>query len=158
MAAVVKEQQTQDVKAIAGAGSKTGRRWCGPGVGVKVTAPGHTTGVHPHQVGAYLYILKSSVIKAVRCVEFGTGESCHPPIGDEHGEAIGPNGPMAYVSQRRPRDLMAAFLDRGAKLIHRDTLQQLTALMGEVFTTSAGASAWNLVITYSPSSFRSPPG
>lgn len=145
MAAVMKEQQAQGVQVIQGAASRAGWCQCGPGIEVKVlavdaanhsveylarTAPGHTTGMHRHHAEAYIYILEGSVTNVVTGVEFHKGDFCHQPVGDEHEEVTGPNGAMAYVSQRGPTDLMAEFLDRDGNVIHRYTLQEFTALMG----------------------------
>lgn len=143
MSAVLQEPPT-GIRLIDGPASSAGWCACGPGIEVKVlaidparhsveylarTAPGHTTGLHRHHAEAYLYILQGSVTNLASGVEFRQGDFCYQPCGDEHEEVTGPDGAMAYVSQRGVGDLMAEFLDRDGRVLHRYTLGEFAALM-----------------------------
>jgi anti-sigma factor ChrR (cupin superfamily) len=143
MAAVMQEKQNP-VKVIAGAASQAGWCDCGPGIQVKVlavdpanhsveylarTGPGHTTGLHRHHAEAYIFILEGSVTNVTTGIEFQPGDFCHQPVGDEHEEVTGPNGAMAYVSQRGTGDLMAEFLDANGAVVARFSLADFARLM-----------------------------
>ncbi|MGE0487463.1 MAG: hypothetical protein AB7Q81_25150 [Gammaproteobacteria bacterium] len=144
MTAVMHAQQNP-VKVIAGAASQAGWRDCGPGIEVKVlavdplnhsveylarTGPGHATGLHRHHAEAYIFILAGSVTNVTTGVEFRPGDFCHQPVDDEHEEVTGPDGAMAYVSQRGAGDLMAEFFDAEGEVVARYSLADFAALMG----------------------------
>ncbi len=144
MSAVMKEVSQPNVRVIAGAASEAGWCDCGPGIQVKVlaidpdnhsveylarTQAGHTTGLHRHYAEAYIFILQGSVTNATTGCEFKVGDFCYQPVGDVHEELTGPDGAMAYVSQRGSSDLMAEFMDEQGEVIARYTLSDFADIM-----------------------------
>jgi anti-sigma factor ChrR (cupin superfamily) len=132
------------VQVLSGAASQAGWCDCGPGIQVKVlaldpdkhsveylarTTPGHTTGLHRHYAEAYIFVLEGSFTNVTTGVEFKVGDFCHQPVGDAHEELTGPNGAMAYVSQRGDQDMMAEFLDREGKVIDHYSLSDFAKIM-----------------------------
>lgn len=133
-----------NVQMLEGAASEAPWCDCGPGIEVKVlaidfdnhsveyvarTGPGHTTGVHRHHAEAYIYILEGSVTNVTTGCEFRKGDFCHQPAGDQHEEVTGPDGAMAYVSQRGNSDAMADFLDGDGNVVFQYTLSDFAKLM-----------------------------
>ena len=144
MAAILKTLHDA-VQVVAAPASKAGWCDCGPGIQVKVlaidhlnhsveylarTQAGHTTGLHRHHAEAYIFLLEGSVTNVTTGVEFLPGDFCHQPVGDEHEEVTGPNGAMAYVSQRGNTDLMAEFLDANGQVLDRYTLSDFARILG----------------------------
>ena len=144
MSAVTEATRTQ-LQIIRGAASRAQWCDCGPGIEVKVlaidharhsveylarTQAGHTTGLHYHHAEAYLYILDGSVTNATTGCEFVKGDFCYQPVGDQHEEVTGPNGAMAYVSQRGESDLMVDFFGDNGDVIFQYTLADFAKLMG----------------------------
>lgn len=143
--AAVPEQSVSRVQVIEGAASQAGWCDCGPGIEVKVlaidhenhsveylarTAPGHTTGLHHHHAEAYIFILEGSVTNVTTGCEFVKGDFCYQPVGDRHEEVTGPNGAMAYVSQRGDSDRMADFFDENGEVVFEYTLANFAEIMG----------------------------
>ncbi|MGR8921261.1 MAG: cupin domain-containing protein [Gammaproteobacteria bacterium] len=139
------DQAVTRVQVLAGAASQAPWCDCGPGIEVKVlaidhdnhsveylarTQPGHTTGLHHHHAEAYIFILEGSVTNVTTGCEFRRGDFCYQPVGDRHEEVTGPDGAMAYVSQRGDSDLMADFLDESGAVIFQYTLSDFARIMG----------------------------
>lgn len=145
MAAVPENLAAKKMDIIAGPASAAGWCDCGPGIEVKVlaidhdnhsveylarTSAGHTTGMHFHHAEAYIFILEGSVTNVTTGCEFVKGDFCYQPVGDSHEEVTGPNGAMAYVSQRGSSDKMADFYDEDGNVIYEYTLSDFAKIMG----------------------------
>jgi anti-sigma factor ChrR (cupin superfamily) len=142
MGAAPKLESTH-VKVLDGA-SKAGWCDCGPGIQVKVlaidpvkhsveylarTPPGHSTGLHRHHAEAYIFIVEGSVTNVTTGCEYRAGDLYYQPVGDGHEEVTGPNGAMAYVSQRGDRDLMAEFLNDKGEVIDNYNLSDFAKML-----------------------------
>lgn len=141
----LKAASLSNVQAIRGAASQAQWCDCGPGIEVRVlaiihanhsieylarTRAGHTTGRHYHHAEACIDILDGSVTNVTTGCEFVQGDFCYQPVGDKHEEMTGPNGAMAYVSQRGDSDLMVDFFDANGDVVFRYTLANFAGIMG----------------------------
>ncbi len=62
--------------------------------------PGWNSGLHRHTCETYLFVVEGSVTNKTTGVEFGPGDFCYQPYGDEHVEEIGPEGAVILESLR----------------------------------------------------------
>src|SRR5262245_27757865 len=139
--AAVKQKERSHVRVVSGAASKASWCDCGPGIQVKVlaidpvkhsveylarTKPGHSTGLHRHFAEAYIFVVEGSVTNVTTGSAYRAGDLYYQPVGDAHEEVTGPDGAMAYVSQRGNQDLMAEFLNDKGDVIDRYSLSDFT--------------------------------
>jgi hypothetical protein len=85
--------------------------------------------VHRHLAEAYIFIVEGSVTNVTTGCEFRAGDFYYQPVGDGHEEVTGPNGAVAYVSQRGNRDLMAEFLNDKGEVIDHYSLSDFAKIM-----------------------------
>ena len=143
MAAVTKEERSH-VRVLSGPASKAGWCDCGPGIQVKVlaidpvkysveylarTKAGHSTGLHRHYAEAYIFVVEGSVTNITTGCAYRAGDLYYQPVGNAHEEVTGPDGAVAYVSQRGDQDLMAEFLNDEGEVIDRYSLSDFSKIM-----------------------------
>jgi anti-sigma factor ChrR (cupin superfamily) len=142
MAAVMKQEEM--VKVLSGAASKAPWIDCGPGIQIKVLAvdlehhsvqylarthAGHNPGLHRHNADASIFFLEGGVKNLTTGCEFGPGDFCFQPTGDVHEELVGPDGAVAYVSQRGDEDLLIEFIDENGAVYDKYTLSDFARML-----------------------------
>jgi hypothetical protein len=91
-------------------------------------APGYATGRQRHACEIHIFVLAGRVCNDTLQCEFGPGDHCYQPYGDEHAELF-PEGAILHVSYRGEGDTLVEFFSDDGKPCGDLKLSDLATLM-----------------------------
>ncbi len=94
--------------------------------------PGWNSGLHRHNCETYLFVVEGSVTNKTTGVEFGPGDFCYQPYGDEHVEEMGPEGAVILESLRGDdAGTVIEYLGESGTVVGKATFADLAQLLAE---------------------------